>query len=88
MRATGERRKDGANRVDEEGELITTSAAELVGNWSWTVWLLIPVTLALALLTSLVLGPLGEPTEVERREGGVTRFLARRDPTDPSKEAS
>ena len=28
--------------------MITTSAAELVGNWSWTVWLLIPLALALA----------------------------------------
>jgi hypothetical protein len=89
MRPTTKRRKDVANCAQEEGELITTSAAELVGNWSWTVWLLIPLTLALALLTALVLGPLGEPTEVERREGGVTRFLARRDTTtDPTKEAT
>ena len=88
MQATAERRKDVANRAHEEGELITTSAAELVGNWSWTVWLLIPVALVFAFLTALVLGPRGEPTEVERREGGVTRFLARRDTTDSTKEAS
>jgi hypothetical protein len=67
--------------------LITTSAAELVGNWSWTVWLLIPLALGLALLTAIVLGPRGEPTEVERREGGVTRYLARRGAdTDTTKE--
>ena len=54
---------------------------DLVGNWSWPVWLLIPLALGLALLTALALGPLGEPTDVERREGGVTRFLARRDST-------
>jgi hypothetical protein len=61
--------------------LITTTAADLVGNWDWTVWLLIPVTAVFAVLTALILGPLGEPTEADRREGGVTRFLARRDTT-------
>ena len=69
--------------------MITTSAAELVGNWSWTVWLLIPLALVLGLLTAIVLGPLGEPTEAERREGGVTRFLARRGTAkDTTKEVS
>ena len=58
------------------------NAGDLAGNWSWTVWLLIPVALGLALLTALVLGPLGEPSEAERREGGVTRFLSRRDTTE------
>ena len=69
--------------------MITTSAAELVGNWSWTVWLLIPVALALAVLTAIVLGPRGEPTDVEHREGGVTRYLARRSAApDSTKEVS
>lgn len=47
---------------------------ELAGNWSWTVWLLIP----LALVTALVLGPAGDPPGRPRREGGVARSLGRR----------
>jgi hypothetical protein len=69
--------------------LITANVGELVGNWSWTVWLLIPLALGLALVTSLALGSLAEPTADERRAGGVTRYLARRGTTtEPSKEAS
>ena len=69
--------------------MITANAGDLVGNWSWTVWLLIPLALALALLTALALGPLAEPTADDRRAGGVTRFLARRGTTtESSKEAS
>jgi hypothetical protein len=69
--------------------LITANAGDLVGNWSWTVWLLIPLALALAFLTALALGPMGEPRAEERRTGGVTRFLARRGTTtESSKEAS
>jgi hypothetical protein len=69
--------------------MITANVGDLVGNWSWTVWLLIPVALGLALITALALGPLGEPTAEQRRVGGVTRHLARRGTTtDTSKEAS
>lgn len=51
---------------------------ELAGNWSWTVWLLIPLALVLALVTALVLGPAGDPPGRPRREGGVARSLGRR----------
>lgn len=56
-------------------------AGQLAGNWSWTVWLLVPLALALALVTALVLGPAGDPPGRSRREGGVARTLARRDRT-------
>jgi hypothetical protein len=40
--------------------------------------LLLPVALGLALLVSLTLGPAGRPSPVFRREGGLSRALARR----------
>jgi hypothetical protein len=42
--------------------------------------LLIPVALGLALLVSMTLGPAGRPSPVFRREGGLSRALARRNP--------
>ena len=42
--------------------------------------LLIPVALGLALLVSVTLGPAGRPSPVFRREGGLSRALARRKP--------
>jgi hypothetical protein len=38
-------------------------------------FLLIPLVLAVVLLTSLALGPLGAPRQAARRVGGVTRAL-------------
>jgi len=40
--------------------------------------LLLPVAVGLAVLVGLVLGPLGRPAPVFRREGGLSRALARR----------
>jgi hypothetical protein len=42
--------------------------------------LLIPVAFGLALLVSVALGPAGRPSPVFRREGGLSRALARRKP--------
>ena len=56
---------------------VFAEAGDLVGNWSWSVWLLIPLVLVLALLTALVLGPGGEPTRSRGQAGGVSRYLAR-----------
>jgi hypothetical protein len=42
--------------------------------------LLIPVAFGLALLVSVTLGPAGRPSPVFRREGGLSRALARRKP--------
>jgi hypothetical protein len=42
--------------------------------------LLIPVALGLAFLISVTLGPAGRPSPVFRREGGLSRALARRNP--------
>jgi hypothetical protein len=56
---------------------LVAASGDLVGNWSWTVWLLIPLVIVLALVTALVVGPLGEPP---RRAGGrgVSNYLERR----------
>lgn len=45
--------------------------------------LLVPLALGLALLVGLVLGPIGQPRPVWRREGGLSRALARRRSEDP-----
>jgi hypothetical protein len=42
--------------------------------------LLVPVALGLAVLVSVTLGPAGRPSPVFRREGGLSRALARRTP--------
>ena len=54
-----------------------TGEGDLVGNWSWTVWLLIPVAVVLAVVTARTLGggDDGEPTPP--RGGGVGRYLER-----------
>ncbi|HWB35220.1 MAG TPA: hypothetical protein VHA75_04255 [Rugosimonospora sp.] len=52
-----------------------------VGFWerlpAWTA-LLVPVAVGLAVLISVALGPAGRPSPVHRREGGLSRALARR----------
>lgn len=56
---------------------------DLVGNQSVGVYLLIPLALALALITSLALGSLAEPRTSGRRVGGVTRALRRDSSASP-----
>ena len=58
-------------------------ARPAVGFWdhvSASTTLLLPVALGLALLVSVTLGPAGRPSPVLRREGGLSRALARRNP--------
>ena len=38
---------------------LATATGDLVGDWSWTVWLLIPPALVLALITATLSGALG-----------------------------
>jgi hypothetical protein len=54
-----------------------TSDSNLVGNWSWSVWLLIPLAVVLAVLTALALGGSGEDEPAPPRGGGVSRYLDR-----------
>ena len=63
--------------VPRSNVAVLAEAGDLVGNWSWTVWLLIPLVLALAVLTAFCLGPAGEPTRSRGQSGGVSRYLAR-----------
>jgi hypothetical protein len=54
-----------------------SKVGDLTGNFSGAVWLLIPLALILALLTSVALGPLGRPQASARRAGGISRVLSR-----------
>ena len=56
-----------------------SKSGDLTGNFSGVVWLLIPLAVALALLTAYVLGPRGTPDPSEHRLGGVSRALSRRE---------
>jgi hypothetical protein len=66
--------------------IATTLAAagDLTGNWSWTVWLLIPIVLLLALVTAACVGPLGDPPRSRNASRGVSHYLddsiSRKDP--------
>jgi membrane protein implicated in regulation of membrane protease activity len=57
---------------------VIAASDDLVGNWSWTVWLLIPLVLILAFVTARCVGPLGEPPRRHSGERGVSSYLARR----------
>ncbi|HEV3364731.1 MAG TPA: hypothetical protein VG795_11470, partial [Acidimicrobiia bacterium] len=48
--------------------------------------LLVPVAVGVAVVVSVTLGPAGRPSPVFRREGGLSRALARRSPgsADPA----
>ncbi|HUR02639.1 MAG TPA: hypothetical protein VM347_08875 [Nonomuraea sp.] len=61
-------------------------AGHLFGNYSPASLLLVPLVLALALGLATALGPEGDPTGLRRREGGVSRALARRAQTDPKQQ--
>ena len=56
---------------------IVAAAGDLTGNWSGTVWLLIPGVIILAVVTALAVGPLGEPERTQRRARGVGQYLER-----------
>ena len=60
------------------GRSIATALAasgDLTGNWSWTVWLLIPVVLLLAYVTARCVGPLGDPPRSRTASRGVSHYL-------------
>ena len=51
------------------------AAGDLTGNWSWTVWLLIPLVLVLAFVTACCVGPLGDPPRSRNASRGVSHYL-------------
>jgi hypothetical protein len=55
--------------------IVGASEGQLMGNWSWTVLLLIPLAIGVGLVTALCLGPLGEPARVRSSARGVSRYL-------------
>ncbi|MGH9051081.1 MAG: hypothetical protein ACRDY4_15240 [Acidimicrobiia bacterium] len=54
-----------------------SKSGDLAGNLPFAIYLLIPLALALAFLTAVLLGSRGDPLAEERRAGGVTRALER-----------
>lgn len=56
---------------------LAVESGDLVGNWSGTVWLLIPLVVILGVLTAIVVGPLGEPPRTQRGSRGVSQYLER-----------
>jgi hypothetical protein len=66
---------------DQPGPVLRARPA--VGFWEHVpapTALLVPVALGLAVFVSVTLGPAGRPSPVFRREGGLSRALARRTP--------
>jgi hypothetical protein len=55
----------------------SSPVGDLAGNWSWTVWLLIPLAVGLGLVTALALGAAVD-TETTTRRRGVSRALDQR----------
>jgi hypothetical protein len=53
------------------------TAGDLTGNWSWTVWLLIPLVLVLGYVTARCLGPDGAPARTHSSARGVSTYLDR-----------
>lgn len=60
----------------DDQAMASMLASELVGNWSWTVWLLGPLAVVLALVTAVAVGARGEPSRAGRGARGVSRYLA------------
>lgn len=54
---------------------VLAATGELAGNWSWTVWLLIPAVLVLAYVTACCVGPGGDPPRVRQSSRGVSHYL-------------
>jgi hypothetical protein len=63
-----------------DGSIATVLAAvgDLTGNWSWTVWLLIPLALVLAYVTARCVGPTGNPPRSRAAARGVSHYLDNR----------
>lgn len=61
-----------------EGSIAALAATgDLTGNWSWTVWLLIPTVLLLAYVTARCVGSDGDPPRSRARTHGVSDYLDR-----------
>jgi hypothetical protein len=56
----------------------SSKSGDIAGNLPLSIYLLIPLGLALAFVTAIALGERGEPEAEERRAGGITRALGRR----------
>ena len=55
--------------------MVLAAPVDLTGNWSWTVWLLIPLVLVLAYVTARCVGPSGDPPRPADRSRGVSHYL-------------
>ena len=55
--------------------MVLAAPVDLTGDWSWTVWLLIPLVLVLAYVTARCVGPSGDPAPTRRSSRGVSHYL-------------
>jgi len=63
--------------------MVLAAPGDLSGNWSWTVWLLIPLALVLAYVTARCVGPGGDPPPTTRSSRGVSHYLDSTTREDP-----
>jgi hypothetical protein len=73
---------EGDEHHDVRSVAVIAAAGDLTGNWSWTVWLLIPLVLVLAYLTARCLGPDGAPDRTGSSARGVSGYLDRQVSTE------
>ncbi|MET0326273.1 MAG: hypothetical protein ABW219_13695 [Ilumatobacteraceae bacterium] len=64
--------------------MVLAAPVELTGDWSWTVWLLVPLVLVLAYVTARCVGPSGDPPPTSQSSRGVSHYL---DTTTTRKDA-
>lgn len=55
--------------------MAAAADGDLTGNWSWTMWLLIPLALLLAFVTARCAGPTGDPPRSTTSSRGVSAYL-------------
>ena len=69
-----------ATAVPAFAQADPSKSGDLTGNFSWIVWLLIPLVTILGIITAVVLGHEGDASTT-RRAGGVGRALSRAEPS-------
>ena len=66
---------DDERMAERSMAMALAAAGDLTGNWSWTVWLLIPLVLVLAYVTARCVGPRGDPPRSRTASRGVSHYL-------------
>src|SRR3954470_16721021 len=75
--ASGRGTRDRGRHMAAGSIWSSADAGGLAGNWSWTVWLLIPLVLVLAYVTARCVGRDGDPPRARASRHGVGEYLDR-----------